>query len=56
MLKLNKKLAPIRNTHSDECDELVKEIKKTDREIDEIVYKLYELTPEEIAIVEENSK
>jgi type I restriction-modification system DNA methylase subunit len=56
MLELNKKLAPIRNTRSDECDELVKEIEKTDKEIDELVYQLYELTPEEIAIVEENSK
>ena len=28
------------------------QIERTDREIDELVYKLYDLTPEEIAIVE----
>jgi type I restriction-modification system DNA methylase subunit len=56
MLELNKKLAPIRDVFSHEKDELVKEIEKTDREIDELVYKLYELTPEEIAIVEGNGK
>jgi type I restriction-modification system DNA methylase subunit len=56
MLGLNKKLAPIRGTYCDENTELVKEIEKTDSEIDELVYQLYELTPEEIAIVEENSK
>jgi type II restriction/modification system DNA methylase subunit YeeA len=28
------------------------EIDKTDKEIDQLVYALYELTPEEIAIVE----
>lgn len=56
MLELNKKLAPIRGSYSNEHDELVKEIEKTDREIDELVYKLYDLTPEEIAIVEGNGK
>jgi len=56
MLELNKKLAPIRDTYSNEKDELVREIEKTDREIDELVYKLYDLTPEEIAIVEGNNK
>ncbi|MFA5618480.1 MAG: TaqI-like C-terminal specificity domain-containing protein, partial [Syntrophorhabdaceae bacterium] len=34
MLELNKKLAPIRGSYSNEHDELVKEIEKTDREID----------------------
>ncbi|MDD4923817.1 MAG: N-6 DNA methylase [Dehalococcoidales bacterium] len=56
MLELNKKLAPIRDVFSNEKDELVKEIEKTDREIDELVYKLYGLTPEEIAIVEGKAK
>jgi hypothetical protein len=32
------------------------EIDKTDKEIDQLVYALYELTPEEIAIVEESVK
>jgi hypothetical protein len=56
MLELNKKLAPLRDTNCEEKDELLKEIEKTDKEIDELVYQLYELTPEEIVIVEENSK
>jgi type I restriction-modification system DNA methylase subunit len=56
MLELNKKLAPVREVFSNERDELVKEIEKTDREIDELVYKLYDLTPEEIAIVEGQNK
>jgi hypothetical protein len=33
---------------------LKSEIDKTDREIDQMVYELYELTEEEIGIVEEN--
>ena len=32
------------------------EIEKTDQEIDHLVYQLYDLTPEEIAIVEESTK
>jgi hypothetical protein len=56
MLELNKKLAPIRKTYSHERDELVKEIEKTDREIDNRVYDLYGLTDEEIAIVEGSVK
>jgi type I restriction-modification system DNA methylase subunit len=35
-----------------ECLELDTKIQETDHEIDQLVYKLYELTPEEIAIVE----
>lgn len=35
-----------------DLDPVVAEIEKTDREIDCLVYKLYDLTPEEIEIVE----
>ncbi|MDP3013313.1 MAG: TaqI-like C-terminal specificity domain-containing protein, partial [Candidatus Subteraquimicrobiales bacterium] len=55
ILKLNKqlqKLNPILD--EDEYKELKTEIQKTDKEIDEMVYKLYGLTEEEIKIVENN--
>lgn len=37
------------------CNQLSDQITNTDKEIDQMVYKLYELTDEEIAIVEENN-
>jgi type I restriction-modification system DNA methylase subunit len=52
MLELNKRLAPIRNTPCNERDELLREIERTDKEIDNIVYGLYGLTEVEIKIVE----
>ena len=52
MLELNKHLALIRDTYSNEKDELEREIKNTDREIDDLVYDLYGLTAEERKIVE----
>ncbi|RJO60739.1 MAG: hypothetical protein C4542_08310 [Dehalococcoidia bacterium] len=52
MLELNKKLTPIRDQYSHERDGLVKEIEKTDSEIDNLVYDLYGLNEEEIKIVE----
>jgi type I restriction-modification system DNA methylase subunit len=52
MLELNKRLAPIRNTPCNERDELLREIERTDREIDNLVYDLYGLTEEERKIVE----
>ena len=48
----NKRLAPIRNTPSGEQEELLREIKQTDAEIDQKVYELYGLTEEEKQIVE----
>lgn len=41
------------NSYKKEINDLQAEIKKTDAEIDQMVYKLYELTDEEIRIVEE---
>ena len=52
MLDLNKKLAPVRDVYSQERDDLLAEIEKTDKEIDGLVYKLYGLTDEEIRVVE----
>ncbi len=52
MLELNKRLAPIRNTPSSERDELLREIKRTDTEIDQKVYELYGLTEQEKQIIE----
>ena len=54
MLGLNKRLAPIRNTPCNERDELLREINRTDNEIDNLVYDLYGLTGEERRIVEES--
>jgi hypothetical protein len=52
MLELNRRLAPIRNTPCNERDELLREINRTDKEIDNLVYALYGLTEEERKIVE----
>ena len=40
------------NTESKKALELKSQIDETDKEIDQLVYKLYDLTEEEIAIVE----
>ena len=52
MLELNKRLGPIRNTYCNERDELLREIERTDKEIDNLVYELYGLTEEERQIIE----
>ncbi len=51
MLELNKRLAPIRDTYGYERGELLREIKRTDAEIDQKVYELYGLTKEERQIL-----
>ena len=51
MLELNKRLAPMRNTYCNERDELRREIERTDKEIDNLVYGLYGLTDEERKVV-----
>jgi glutaredoxin 2 len=38
-----------------ECAKLSSQIRQTDHEIDQLVYKLYDLTPEEIAIIEDDN-
>jgi len=52
MLELNKRLAPIRDKHCSERDELLREISRTDDAIDNLVYDLYGLSNEERKIVE----
>jgi len=51
MLELNKRLAPVRDIYCYERDELIREIERTDREIDNLVYDLYGLNEEERKIV-----
>ena len=50
MLELNKKLAEAKTPQA--ADVLKRQIEATDIQIDQLVYELYELTPDEIAIVE----
>jgi len=52
MLDLNEQLTPIINEFSHKRDALLKEIEKTDKEIDNMVYELYGLTEEERLLVE----
>lgn len=44
------------NEQKQKAQELKTKIDKTDKEIDQIVYELYGLTPEEIEIVENATK
>ena len=50
MLALNKQLPEAKTGHEQTL--IQRQIDATDRQIDKLVYELYELTPEEIAIVE----
>jgi len=50
MLALHKELAAARTPHDKTL--LQRQIEATDRQIDALVYELYDLTVEEIAIVE----
>lgn len=52
MFSLNEQLASAHTDH--EKTTLQRQIDATDRQIDKLVYELYELTPEEIAIVRKN--
>ena len=55
MFKLNKELQKLDSImDKEECEEKKKEIKKTDKEIDEKVYKLYGLNEKEIEIIEKS--
>ena len=54
MLSLNKKLQEIGDKNTLEKQKIEQEIKKTDNEIDELVYRLYGITEEEKKIIEES--
>lgn len=54
MLFLNKCLSEIGDKKTDERARIDEEIKKTDAEIDEMVYKIYSITTEEKKVIEED--
>lgn len=54
MLDLNKALQTVKTP--DEKTALQRQITATDNQIDQLVYELYNLTPEEIQIVEDATK
>jgi len=54
MLDLHKRLSAARTP--DEKKVLQRQIAATDRRIDQLVYKLYDLTDDEIAIIEESAQ
>ena len=56
MLQLNEKLLKIGDKLTDERAGIEKEIKKTDSEIDELVYGIYGITVAEKEIIEESSR
>ena len=56
MLTLNKRLNELKDKSTDEKANIEAEIKKTDKEIDELVYKLYGITEAEKKIIEESLK
>jgi hypothetical protein len=52
MLSLNKKLNELGDKITDETLRLNEEIEKTDKEIDDVVYKIYNITAKEQKIIE----
>jgi len=52
IMALSKKYQAIKSKQTSETERLKRQIEETDREIDELVYKLYGLTKEEIKVVE----
>lgn len=54
MLSLNKRLNEIGEKKTEERARIEDEIKRTDKEIDELVYKLYGITNDERKIIEES--
>lgn len=56
MLFLNKRLNEIGDKKTDERAKIEEEIKKTDSEIDKLVYKIYDITEDEKKIIEESLK
>lgn len=55
-LSLKKRLNEIGDKKTEERAKIEEEIKKTDAEIDELVYKLYGITEEEKEIIRESLK
>jgi hypothetical protein len=55
MLSLNKRLSEIGDKKTSESARIEADAKKTDAEIDDLVYRVYGLTKDEIRIVEEST-
>ena len=51
-LELNKRLATLSEFEAEPREALEKEIEHTDKDIDTLVYKLYDLTEDEIRLIE----
>jgi type I restriction-modification system DNA methylase subunit len=56
MISLNKRLISLGDKQTDARAKLEAEIKKTDAEIDDLVYKIYDITDKERKIIEESLK
>ena len=56
MLSLNKRLSEIGEKRTDERAKVEQEIKKTDSEIDELIYGIYGITETEKKIIEDSLK
>jgi len=56
MLSLNKQLQEFGDKKTDRRQQIEEEIKKTDEKIDELVYKIYDITAEERKIIEDSLK
>ena len=56
IITLNKRLIMLMDKKTDEKARIEEEIQKTDKEIDELVYKIYGITDEENKIIEESLK
>ncbi|MEJ5287583.1 MAG: TaqI-like C-terminal specificity domain-containing protein, partial [Bacteroidota bacterium] len=54
MLELNQRLNQLGDKITDERGRIDEEIRKTDARIDELVYQIYNITPEERKIIEES--
>lgn len=52
MLELNRELIALSQFQAEERQAIEKRIRHTDKEIDNLVYKLYDLTKSEIKIIE----
>lgn len=56
IINLNDRFAVIREIYSQEREELINEINRTEKEIDNIIYELYGLSPVDISIIEGKTK
>ncbi len=55
MLLLNKLIVEGNGKHTDKLNRYEGEVKETDKQIDELIYKIYGITEEEKRVIEESS-